>query len=174
LRFAPGGYHLMCENPNAKMKIGGRVGVLLKLSDGSSVAAGFAVDIDESGQVTRARVAFGGVAATPVRAYSAEDAIIGERWSRMPVKRAQAALEEWERNHPRPPVLITDVADHADHIRNVAGIDHVGLGSDFDGINSTVTGLDGVDKYPALLAELARRGWVTPTVAQHAHRRAAA
>jgi membrane dipeptidase len=74
-------------------------------------------------------------------------------------ERAQAALEEWERNHPRPPVLITDVADHADHIRNVAGIDHVGLGSDFDGINSTVTGLDGVDKYPALLAELARRGW---------------
>ena len=43
LRFAPGGYHLMCENPNAKMKIGGRVGVLLKLSDGSSVAAGFDV-----------------------------------------------------------------------------------------------------------------------------------
>jgi membrane dipeptidase len=74
-------------------------------------------------------------------------------------ERAQEALAEWERNHPRPPVLIADVADHADHVRKVAGIDHVGLGSDFDGINSTVTGLDGVDKYPALLAELARRGW---------------
>jgi membrane dipeptidase len=74
-------------------------------------------------------------------------------------ERAQEALAEWERNHPRPPVVIAEVADHADHIRKVAGIDHVGLGSDFDGINSTVTGLDGVDKYPALLAELARRGW---------------
>ena len=49
LRFAPGGYHLMCENPNPKMKIGGRVGVLLKLSDGSSVAAGFDVK-DASGK----------------------------------------------------------------------------------------------------------------------------
>lgn len=49
LRFAPGGYHLMCENPTAKMKIGSRVGVLLKLSDGSSVAAGFAVK-DASGK----------------------------------------------------------------------------------------------------------------------------
>ncbi|HVW74946.1 MAG TPA: copper chaperone PCu(A)C [Rhizomicrobium sp.] len=43
VRFAPGGYHLMCENPNAKMKVGSKVSVLLKLSDGSSVAAGFAV-----------------------------------------------------------------------------------------------------------------------------------
>lgn len=43
VRFAPGGYHLMCENPNAKMKVGSKVGVLLKLSDGSSVAAGFVV-----------------------------------------------------------------------------------------------------------------------------------
>jgi copper(I)-binding protein len=43
IRFAPGGYHLMCENPTPKMKIGSRVGVLLKLSDGSAVAAGFDV-----------------------------------------------------------------------------------------------------------------------------------
>ena len=43
VRFAPGGFHLMCDNPNAKMKVGSKVGVLLKLSDGSSVAAGFAV-----------------------------------------------------------------------------------------------------------------------------------
>lgn len=43
VRFSPGGYHLMCENPTAKMKVGARVGVLLKLSDGSSVAAGFDV-----------------------------------------------------------------------------------------------------------------------------------
>jgi hypothetical protein len=43
VRFAPGGYHLMCENPTPKMKIGGRVGVLLKLSDGAAIAAGFDV-----------------------------------------------------------------------------------------------------------------------------------
>jgi membrane dipeptidase len=73
--------------------------------------------------------------------------------------RAKAALAEWERTHPKPAVGIGDVADHIEHIRQVAGVDHVGLGSDFDGIPEGPTGLDGVDKYPALLAELARRGW---------------
>ena len=74
-------------------------------------------------------------------------------------KRAMAALEEWERAHPKPAVGISDVADHIDHIRKVAGVDHVGLGSDFDGIPEAPAGLDGVDKFPALLQELARRGW---------------
>jgi len=74
-------------------------------------------------------------------------------------ERARAAMAEWERAHPQPPVGIGDVADHIDHIRKVAGVDHVGLGSDFDGIPEAPAGLDGVDKYPALLAELARRGW---------------
>ena len=74
-------------------------------------------------------------------------------------ERARAALAEWERTHPAPPVGIADVADHIEHIRKVAGIDHVGLGSDFDGIPVTPAGLDGVDKFPALLIELAHRGW---------------
>jgi membrane dipeptidase len=73
--------------------------------------------------------------------------------------RAAAALAAWEQAHPKPPVTLTDAADHIEHIRNVAGSDHVGLGSDFDGMPDTPTGLEGVDKYPALLAELARRGW---------------
>ena len=51
------------------------------------------------------------------------------------------------------------VADHIDHIRKVAGIDHVGLGGDFDGIDVTPEGLEDVSKYPALTAELLRRGW---------------
>jgi membrane dipeptidase len=51
------------------------------------------------------------------------------------------------------------VADHIEHIAKVCGVDCVGLGSDFDGIPDTPEGLDGPDKYPALLAELARRGW---------------
>jgi membrane dipeptidase len=74
-------------------------------------------------------------------------------------ERAAAALAAWEQAHPKPPVTLADVADHIEHIRKIAGVDHVGLGSDFDGIPDTPTGLDGVDKYPALLVELARRGW---------------
>jgi len=74
-------------------------------------------------------------------------------------ERAKAALEQWDRNNPKPQVVLAEVADHIDHIRAVAGVDHVGLGSDFDGVSETPAGLDGVDKYPALLAELARRGW---------------
>ena len=74
-------------------------------------------------------------------------------------ERAKAAMAEWEKAHPAPVVTIAMVADHIDHIRQVAGDDCVGLGSDFDGIEVTPLGLDGVDKYPALLEELARRGW---------------
>lgn len=74
-------------------------------------------------------------------------------------ERAHEALTQWQHDHPMPNVSIPEVADHIDHIRTVAGVQHVGLGSDFDGIDSTVSGLDSVDKYPALLLELARRGW---------------
>jgi membrane dipeptidase len=51
------------------------------------------------------------------------------------------------------------VADHIDHVRRVAGIDFVGIGSDFDGISSTPLGLEDVSTFPALFAELSRRGW---------------
>jgi membrane dipeptidase len=74
-------------------------------------------------------------------------------------ERASAALAAWDAAHPAPHATLAQVADHAEHIRQVAGIDHVGLGSDFDGIPNTPAGLDGVDKFPALLAELMRRGW---------------
>jgi membrane dipeptidase len=74
-------------------------------------------------------------------------------------ERAQAALAQWDRSHPKPSVGIGDVADHIEHIRQVAGVEHVGLGSDFDGVPEVPSGLDGVDKFPALLVELARRGW---------------
>lgn len=68
-------------------------------------------------------------------------------------------MDAWELANPRPAVTIADVADHIEHVRDVAGIDHVGLGSDFDGIDFTVTGLEDVSTFPALLAELAGRGW---------------
>jgi len=74
-------------------------------------------------------------------------------------ERAKAALTEWEAQHPRPITTLSQVADHVEHIRQVAGIDHVGIGSDFDGIPDAPVGLEGVDRYPALLAELMRRGW---------------
>jgi len=74
-------------------------------------------------------------------------------------ERAAAALRAWDAAHPKPPVTLADVADHIEHIRQVAGVDSVGLGSDFDGIPETPTGLEGVDRFPALLQELARRGW---------------
>lgn len=54
---------------------------------------------------------------------------------------------------------LSDVADHIDHVRLTAGVDHVGIGSDFDGIDSTPIGLEDVSTFPALFAELSRRGW---------------
>jgi membrane dipeptidase len=74
-------------------------------------------------------------------------------------ERAHAALAAWESQHPRPAATLAQVADHVEHIAKVAGVDHVGLGSDFDGIPDGPAGLAGVDRYPALLEELMRRGW---------------
>ena len=80
--------------------------------------------------------------------------------------RAKAALEQWEQQHPKPVATLEQVADHVEHIRKIAGIDHVGIGSDFDGIPDTPRGLEGVDRYPALLVELMRRGWSDSDVAK--------
>jgi membrane dipeptidase len=74
-------------------------------------------------------------------------------------ERASAALKNWTGAHPAPKATLAQVADHVEHIRQVAGIEHVGLGSDFDGITETPTGLEDVSKFPQLLTELARRGW---------------
>jgi membrane dipeptidase len=73
--------------------------------------------------------------------------------------RAKAALADWDAAHPQPPVALAVVADHIEHVAKACGVDCVGIGGDFDGIADTPDGLDGVDKYPALFAELARRGW---------------
>ena len=62
-------------------------------------------------------------------------------------------------NEPPPTVTIPEVADQIEHIREVAGIDHVGLGGDYDGVDSLPEGLEDVAGYPRLLAELAGRGW---------------
>jgi membrane dipeptidase len=80
--------------------------------------------------------------------------------------RAKAALAAWEQAHPRPQTTLAQVADHIEHVRQVAGVDHVGLGSDFDGIPDAPVGLGSVDKYPALLEELMRRGWSDADIAK--------
>jgi len=68
-------------------------------------------------------------------------------------------MDAWRAQHPAPVVTISQVADHLDHIKQVAGAGHIGLGGDFDGITATVKGLEDVSTYPALFAELAHRGW---------------
>ncbi len=73
---------------------------------------------------------------------------------------ATAPVLAWEASHPEPVVTSATIADHVDHIAKLAGRGSVGIGSDYDGINGTSpTDMTGVDGYPALFAELARRGW---------------
>jgi membrane dipeptidase len=68
-------------------------------------------------------------------------------------------IKQWRAAHPEPRAKLSEVADQIDYVRKVAGVDHVGIGSDFDGITEVVEGLEDVSKFPALFAELARRGW---------------
>jgi membrane dipeptidase len=68
-------------------------------------------------------------------------------------------IGEWVKANPQPNATISDVADHIDHVRRVAGIDHIGIGSDFDGIDRGPTGLEHVGDFPNLFAELLRRGY---------------
>lgn len=70
-----------------------------------------------------------------------------------------AGLQAWTAANPAPSASIDDVAAHIQHVRDVAGVDHVGLGGDFDGVGSLPDGLEGVDAYPRLLAALMRNGW---------------
>jgi membrane dipeptidase len=68
-------------------------------------------------------------------------------------------MEQWRAANPRPQATLAQVADHIEHVRKVAGVDHVGLGSDFDGITNVPVGLEDVSTFPQLFAELIRRGW---------------
>lgn len=72
---------------------------------------------------------------------------------------AKSKLEAWVAANPRPKATVAQLADHVDHLRKVVGIDHIGIGSDFDGIPFTTTGLEDVAAIPNLFAELLRRGY---------------
>ncbi len=73
--------------------------------------------------------------------------------------RAKVAMDSWLAAHPEPRTTVATVADHVEHIAKVAGHDHVGLGGDYDGLAVLPEGMDGVDAYPRLFAELIHRRW---------------
>jgi membrane dipeptidase len=74
--------------------------------------------------------------------------------------KVESALDAWEIANPTAhPATLNDVADHIDHVRKLVGIDYIGIGGDFEGFDGTPDGLEDVSKYPALLAELLRRGY---------------
>jgi len=79
---------------------------------------------------------------------------------------AKKEVDAWRKAHVRPHATVVQVADHIDHVRQIAGVDHVGIGSDFDGITENVVGLEDVSKFPTLFAELARRGWTDADLAK--------
>ncbi|GAA3629272.1 dipeptidase [Kineosporia mesophila] len=74
---------------------------------------------------------------------------------------AMKEYQEWLTAHPRPQAQLSDVVAHLEHAREVAGVDHLGLGGDYDGVDELPAGLDDVSTYPALLEALAQRGWST-------------
>ncbi len=89
---------------------------------------------------------------------AAEEARLNSLYLGLPKDR-EAAMNAWEAAHPEPHATLTQVADHVDHVAKVAGYDHVGLGADLDGIDTTPDGFGTVADYPNLFAELIRRGW---------------
>ena len=99
------------------------------------------------------------------REQSAEEARLKSLYSFSKAKQT-AGLKAWEAAHPRPPVQVSAVADHIEHVVKIAGYDHVGIGGDLDGIPYGVEGLGGVEGYPLLFAELIRRGWSDQNLAK--------
>ncbi len=103
-----------------------------------------------------------GFISEPVRAWgaarSAEDARLKSLNPGAP-DAVKTGLEAWTAANPAPRASLDDVVAHIQHVREVAGIDHVGLGGDFDGVDSLPEGVESVEAYPRILAELMRRGW---------------
>nr|WP_305098461.1 dipeptidase [Croceibacterium sp. D39] len=89
---------------------------------------------------------------------AAEKARLEWLWQEQPDKVA-AELEAWQQEHPAVSVTVAELADHVDHIREVAGIDHIGVGGDYDGWYAFPVGMEDVSGYPQLFTELARRGY---------------
>ncbi len=88
----------------------------------------------------------------------AEKAKLEALWAGQPAAVA-SRLKTWDEANPLPLATIGDMADHIDHVREVAGIDHIGIGGDYDGMPTGPVGMEDVSGYPALFTELARRGY---------------
>lgn len=88
----------------------------------------------------------------------AEQARQAYLWQGQPTK-AQETMDAWNAAHPTPQPTLGQIADQIDHIRQVAGIDHIGIGGDFDGMEGGPPGMEDVAGYPNLFLELARRGY---------------
>ncbi|MGN6635184.1 MAG: membrane dipeptidase, partial [Oryzihumus sp.] len=71
----------------------------------------------------------------------------------------RAFTRDYRVAHPKPSATLEDVVAHCQHVREVAGVDHVGIGGDYDGTETYPVGLEDVSGYPRLLAALADRGW---------------
>jgi len=91
-------------------------------------------------------------------ARAGEEARLKALWQGQP-EVVRAALDAWDKANPSPPAMVSDMADHVDHIRRIAGIDHVGIGGDYDGMDTGPVGMEDVSGYPNLFVELARRGY---------------
>lgn len=89
---------------------------------------------------------------------SAEEARLKALWQGQPGE-VGTRLADWDARNPLPQAKVADMADHVDHVRKLAGIDHIGIGGDYDGMPGGPVGMEDVAGYPALFIELARRGY---------------
>jgi membrane dipeptidase len=101
----------------------------------------------------------GFISKTVADAYVAREKEIAARTKDLPAAEKQRVSREYKAAHPLPRVTVAQVADHVEHVRRVAGVDHVGLGGDYDGNDEWPEGMEDVSSYPKLFAELVRRGW---------------
>jgi membrane dipeptidase len=121
--------------------------------------------------ILRRVTANGGIVMVPfVTGFVSPAAVLYDQSTRPVMKDLQAKygndtaaitrnINQWRATHPEPRAILSQVADQIEYVRKIAGVDHVGIGGDFDGITEVVQGLEDVSTYPALFAELARRGW---------------